>query len=235
MAFRAKAAAFCFVGALFLRAEVSVDVRHDHLRKEGHGRLTATDEGLAYAEDTGKKDHSWSVKWNDVQQLFGGAKEIRVVTYADSRWRLGADHVHTLEAVGDLQSIYAVARERLGTKFVEATAEEVGSPLWDAPVKLRKGFGGSEGVLAVGADVVAYRSKEKDESRTWRYADIDNVSSSGPFDLTFTTFERSKGSYGDRRSFSFQLKQPLDEKRYQALWRRLNESKQLDILKQVQE
>jgi hypothetical protein len=65
--------------------------------------------------------------------------------------------------------------------------------------------------------------------------DIDNVSSSGPFDLTITTFERAKLSYGDRKAFNFQLKQRIDERQYEALWRRLNQSKQLDYITAIKE
>jgi hypothetical protein len=36
--------------------------------------------------------------------------------------------------------------------------------------------------------------------------------------------------YGDRKGFNFQLKQPLDEARYNDLWLRLERSKGLQIL-----
>jgi hypothetical protein len=59
------------------------------------------------------------------------------------------------------------------------------------------------------------------------------VSSSGPFDLTITTFERDGGP-ADRRDFHFELKRALAEGEYQALWRRVNQAKGLQILGEMQ-
>ena len=108
-------------------------------------------------------------------------------------------------------------------RVVTALPEELLQPLWEVPVKLKRGFGGSEGVLSIGMAAIVYRSEEKDESRTWQMSDVDNISTSGPFDFTIATFEG--------RSYAFQLKRPIDERQYQALWRRLNASKQTEVLR----
>jgi hypothetical protein len=225
MAFRVEAAALCLMIGVRLNADVTLPVRHDHLRGAGAGRLAATAEALEFSEDTGKKDHSWRLKWDDIQQLWIGAREIRVLTYADLRWKLGADREHRLEAEKGttFESLTGYARERMDRRVVTAVAEDVQQPLWEVPVKLKKGFGGSEGLLAIGTAAIVYRSDETDESRTWQITDIDNIGTSGPFDFTITTFEG--------RSYDFQLKRPLDERQYQALWRRLNASKQAEVLR----
>lgn len=89
---------------------------------------------------------------------------------------------------------------------------------------------GSEGALLVGADRIVYRTSRQGDSRTWRYSDIENISTSGPFQLTITTFERDKFHYGNYKGFNFQLKEALDEARYDELWRRLNQSKGLKLI-----
>lgn len=74
------------------------------------------------------------------------------------------------------------------------------------------------------SDVRACQSggnSEAARSRTWRIQDLENVSSSDPFDLTVTTHERE---------FRFQLKQALNEARYQELWLRVNRVRGLQIL-----
>jgi len=83
---------------------------------------------------------------------------------------------------------------------VAAIAEDVPGA-WSIPVK--------RGAIAFGADAIVYSTKTPGESRTWRYSDIDTVSSSGLFELTVTTLEKT---------FHFQLKQPLAEARYDELW-----------------
>jgi len=84
--------------------------------------------------------------------------------------------------------------------------------------------------LQVGPDAIVYTSAGKANSRTWRYEDIENIASAGPFQLTITTFERAKTHYGDLKGFNFELKQRLEEARYNELWLRLNQSKGLKIL-----
>ena len=221
-------------------AERTVEVRHDHLRPrtEGAGTLTIGESGISY-DETGKKaeKHQWTVPWNDIQQVWISPSELRVLSYADTWWKLGADREFRLKAAPEqtFESLYPELRQKLAEKVTAAFASDGAGVLWDLPVKLRKRFGGSEGILRVSETTVSYRSKEKAESRTWSLTDIENVSSSGPFDLTITTYERSKLDYGDRRAFNFQLKQRLDERRYQTLWRRLNQSKQLDYITSIQE
>jgi hypothetical protein len=189
--------------------------------------------------ETGKKaqKHQWTLPWNDIQQVWISPSEIRVLSYADTWWKLGADREFRLKAAPEqtFESVYPELRRKLAEKVTAAFASDSAVVLWELPVKLRKRFGGSEGILQVSETTVSYRSKEKAESRTWSLTDIDNVSSSGPFDLTITTYERSRLDYGDRRTFNFQLKQRLDERRYQMLWRRLNQSKQLDYITSTQE
>ena len=77
---------------------------------------------------------------------------------------------------------------------------------------------GSEGTLTFGADAVIYSTAAKEDSRTWRYGDIDNISSSGPFQLTVTTFEREKYNYGDRKGLNFELKERISEATYHEIW-----------------
>ena len=47
---------------------------------------------------------------------------------------------------------------------------------------------------------------------------FENISSSGPFELTIVTFERARLHYGDRKQLNFQLKEVLSEDRYNELW-----------------
>ncbi len=46
-------------------------------------------------------------------------------------------------------------------------------------------------MIQVGAMRLSYKSAKQGESRTWRYKDIDSISTSGPFQLTVTTFEHA--------------------------------------------
>jgi hypothetical protein len=181
---------------------------------------------------TPKHPDAWRWNYQDIQQLKVEPKSLTVLTYKDNKWKLGADRRYEFDLISGktFEDAYNVLKGRLDQRFVAAIADSPDSMLWEIPVKHLHGFGGDEGVLQVGPDEIVYKSAKSDESRTWRYEDIENISSSGPFQLTITSFERARMHYGSRKGFEFQLKQRLEEARYNDLWLRLNQSKGLKIL-----
>ena len=64
-------------------------------------------------------------------------------------------------------------------------------------------------MLSFAPDGVTYSTPAKNQARAWTYDDIANISTSGPFQLTIETLEKT---------FQFQLKQPISEARYNELW-----------------
>lgn len=207
------------------------------------GALTITDKGVSFEESYAEKKkpkhpHAWTWAYQDIQQLEIAPREVRVLTYKDNRWKLGADREYRFDLLPSEDSFagaYQLLKDRLDQRFVAALADKEIQALWVIPVKLQGRIQGSEGVLQVGADRIVYSTDKKDTSRTWRYEDIENISSSGPFQLTLTTYERATAHYGNLKGFNFQLKKRLDEKKYNALWRRLNQEKGLDLLTAYQE
>ncbi len=207
---------------------------HDHLRKSGPGTLVIDDKGVAFEEKRGK--HAWRWSYSDIQQLKLSPGKLEVLTYRDDKWKLGADRSYEFKVAGDsLREAYQFLKDRLDQRFVAALADTQAEPLWEIPVKHRLRFSGSAGALRFGNDVVVYSTGKRNQSRTWRWDDIENISSSGPFELTITTFERARLHYGDRKGFNFQLKQPLDEARYNQVWQRVNQRKGLAILNSYRE
>jgi len=198
-------------------------VRHDHIPKSCAGVLTIDERGVTYHEG---KRHPRNRTWDyaNIQQFELSAKRIRILTYSDNRWKLGADREYTFTALdgSDFTSAYALLKDRLDQRFVAELADDGVQPMWEIPVKHLGRISGSEGLLIVGAARIVYQTGRKDDARTWRYGDIDNLSTSGPLNLTLTTFERARSHYGNRKDFNFQLKEPLDERKYDELWRRLN-------------
>jgi len=178
-------------------------VRHEHWHDRCNGVLTVDEKGVSFA---GEKKHAWSWQYRDIQQLTLSADTVSVLTYEDRTYRF-TGKVPAME-------LYALLKDRLDQRFVAALDRETSSPAWTFPVKLcvRKS---SEGTLTFDANAVTYSTPAKDSSRTWRYSDIDNISSSGPFQLTITTFERG---LGDRRSFDFALKERMSETTYNVIW-----------------
>ncbi|HLM99317.1 MAG TPA: hypothetical protein VK335_08560 [Bryobacteraceae bacterium] len=254
MEFRAEKRAIAFIGgllllqAMFAQQSFQYEAWHGHsrpphIRKAGGlGTLTISDTGVSFQEKyrdakTPKHPHAWHWDYQDIQQLKISPKTVTVLTYKDNKWKLGADREYEFDLVSDdsFENVYQVLKARLDQRFVAVIADRPATVLWEIPAKHLTGFGGDEGVLQVSANEIVYKSAKKGESRTWRYEDIDNVSSSGPFAFTITTFERARLDYGSRKQFNFELKQRLEEARYDDLWLRLNRSKGLQILTSYRE
>ena len=223
--------------------DLHYEVWHGHalppyLKKAGNmGTLSITEAGVSF-EETYKNGarpahpHAWRWDYQDIQQLKIDSKSLTVLTYKDNKWKLGADREYRFDLHGDktFEDAWQRLKGRLDQRLVTAIPDHLSNILWEIPVKHLLRFGGDEGVLLVGPDTIVYQSANKAESRTWRYEDIENISSSGPFDLTLTTFERAKTHYGNLKGFNFTLKRRLEETRYNELWLRLNQSRGLKIL-----
>ena len=234
--------------ASFAQQEFRYEVWHGHsrpphIKRAGNmGALAITESGISFEETykDGKKPkypHAWRWVYQDIQQLKMAPKSLTVLTYKDNKWKMGADREYQFDLVGDktFADAYQFLKGRLDQRLVAAIPDHLSSILWEIPVKHLLRFGGDEGVLQVGPDAIVYTSADKTDSRTWRYEDIENMSSAGPFQLTITTFERAKTHYGDLKGFNFELKQRLEEARYNELWLRLNQSKGLKILNSYRE
>jgi hypothetical protein len=242
MEFRSQKAIGALVAVVLAAAPLALGeppyryaARHAHLRKGGGGELLIDDKGVSF-EETGKKakksTHAWRWAYGDIQQLEMAPKTLRVLTYKDNKWKLGADREYRFDLTGgeSFTGAYAFLKDRLDQRFVAVLPDAAVQAKWELPVKHLLRLGGSEGVLGFGEDRVVYTTDRKDESRTWRYADIENVSSSGPYQVTITTYERALSHYGNLKGFNFQLKRRLDEARYNELWMKVNQAKGLKIL-----
>jgi alpha-beta hydrolase superfamily lysophospholipase len=202
-------------------------VRHQHLRNGAMGTLRVTADSISFDERDKKgrvTPHSRQWKYDDIQQLTLSTKTLRILTYEDQRWQLGRDREFVFDHLPEamVSELYGAWRDRLDARFVAAMADDQTHPDWQLPVKLLHGRSGSQGVLGFGADRIVYQTAQGEESRTWRLSDLENVSSSGAFDLTLTAHEGE---------FRFQLKQGLTEQQYDRLWRQISRLNGLSMLK----
>jgi hypothetical protein len=205
MAFGKAASCLILAGAMWAQG-AQFTVRHAHLRKGCAGVMTVDEQGVSF---TGAKKHAWAWRYQDIQELTLAPGSIHILTYKDGKLRLGADRGYEFTGKIPVQELYALLRGRMDQRFVAKVGQASGLPSWSLPVKHLGPVIGSEGTLAFGADAIVYSTAARAESRTWRYSDIENISSSGPFQLTITTLEKG---------FNFQLEQPITEARYNQLW-----------------
>ena len=229
-------------------AELRYEVRHHRALKDHTGVLTINEKGVGYQqvipEGKRKKNPKKPPKlenvqfaYQDIQELWVSADKLALVTYKDRKWLLGVDKEFEffLPSGQSFEAAYTMLKDKLDRRFVAAVADSQPGMLWELPVKLQGTIQGSEGVLQVGPDRIVYKTDRPRQSRTWRYQDIENVSTSDRYQLTLTTYERAKTHYGSMKGFNFQLKQPLSEKQFELLWKRLNQDKGLQFLTSIEE
>ena len=174
-------------------------LRHQHVHGECAGILTVDQSGVSFA---GPKGHAWKWPLLEIQQLKISPDGVSVLTYVHDRRFVFAGAAPAAELV-------AMLRDRLGAKLVAAIAVPESGALMIAARELHPE---SQGTLAIGGASIAYQAAAPGESRTWRFVDIETLSSSGEFELTIRTLERT---------FHFQLKEPLAEGRFDAIWMEL--------------
>ena len=174
--------------------------------KKHAGVLTVDESGVSYA---GAKAQRWTWKYQDIQRLTLSPDRVAVLTYEDNRYLLGADRRYEFTGKIPALELYDLLKGRLDQRFVAALAENTFPARFSVPAKHLLPITGSEGALLFGADAIAWSTATKDDSRTWRYQDVASIASSGPFDFSITTLEKT---------FHFQLKQPLAEPRYNEIW-----------------
>ena len=221
--------------ALPLAAE-SYQVRRDHWRKSCAGTLSIGKDSIVFDERTpvkkGKMPHHFEWRFAEIQQLLIEPRRVKVLTYEDVGKKFGMDRQYTFALRGDasFETAYGRLKNQLDQRFVSAIPDSSVKPVWQIAVKHELGYKGSQGTLSIGEDRIVYRTENPKDSRTWRYADIENISMEGPFQLTLTTFERERTHYGNRKGFNFQLKEALSEARFNDLWLRLEQGRSHGIL-----
>jgi hypothetical protein len=236
MAFRSEAAIGAFLilalGIPLAAEPLVFQVRHRHVHNGTEGILRVSDDGIAFEESGKHKEHSRQWRFEDIEQITLSSEELRIMTYENRKWRFGGDREFVFDHLPTNAGaeLYPIFSQRLDQRFVAALADDQVKASWGAPAKLLRWKGGSQGNIVVGSDRVIFRADSPQQSRSWRIGDIDNVSSSGPFDLTITTFERAGTNYAGRKDFHFALKRPLAEAEYNALWAKVNQAKGLKIL-----
>lgn len=231
--------------------ELRYEVRHERAFRGDHrGSLIVDDEGISYEQALSEKQKTKVVDgkhpkfekerflYEEIQQLWISPEKLVLVTYKDRKWLGGIDKEFEFFPAVKGQSfepIYVRLKGKLDQRLTSAVADSPLDPEWALPVKLLGTIQGSQGVLQISSDRIVYKTAHRGASRTWRYEDIENISTSGPFQLTLTSFERAKTHYGSLRGFNFQLKRKLDEKQFDLLWKRLNREKGLTFLRSMEE
>jgi len=205
--------------------EVRFPVLHDRLLRDRIGELVFGETGIEYRAEKEKYARTW--KYEDIQQLgLLSPREITILTYEDSRWKLGKDLFYrfTITSGEITPALWTRLQAKLKRPVVSALVPPDIVSKFTIPVKHLLGFRGTQGTLEIGDEYVIYRTDVPKDSRIWRYQDISSVGTTGPYQLRLTSMDRADGEFGGERNFVFSLKERLAPEAYDFIWWKINGS-----------
>lgn len=212
--------------------QLVLSVRHDHGWGSCSGTLTLDDQGVRYETTHSKDARNWA--YDEVQQFqVEEGRHLKILTYEDRKWRFGADKSFEFdwqESESTPEQVYRFLEARVRRPIAAwLHPTEVGDVRYEFPVKHLGTLSGQQGHLFFTDRWVVLQAAQGTDAtgrnRTWRYSDLESISSSGPYELALTTYEQQRFHYASRHVYRFQLKEPIAPENYDALWRFVNRKK----------
>jgi hypothetical protein len=199
-------------------------VEHQHALRNCRGKLIITPDSIEYQSDHKEDSRIW--RYLEIRQIkVVSPIRLEITGYEDQKRMLGRDRVFKFTLFNGQISTAISALFIEKTKYPVATSlmpETPELPRQEIAVKHLHTFGGCEGVLKVYADRLLYQSADKTEnSRYWRWSDIQSISRSSPYQFSVLSYEPKFG--GPTKSFNFALKEKMDEAVYDYLWGKVNQ------------
>jgi len=215
-------------GILFLSStlqaqEVRFPVRHDRLLRDRTGELIFGETGIEYKTKAKGDSRTW--KYEDIQQLgLLSPKEITIVSYEDSKWKLGKDLFYRFTiTTGEIApTLWTQFQAKLKRPVVSALIPPGIAPKFTIPVKHLRGFSGTQGMLEIGDEYIIYKTAVPKDSRIWSYLNISSVGTTGPYQMRLTSMDRAENESGGERNFVFSLKERLAPEVYDFVWWKIN-------------
>ncbi|MBI4463226.1 MAG: hypothetical protein HY647_00845, partial [Acidobacteria bacterium] len=154
--------------------QIVLKVRHDHAFGSCRGTLSFDAFGVQYETDHKKDARRWA--YEDIKQFqVENSSRIKVYTYEDRKWRLGADKTFEFQWEDKeiaAQEVYQFLQKRTERPIAAGLVpSEIGPVLFEFPVKHLGS--GSQGQLKFTDSQVVFEAEKEEASRTWRYEDLE--------------------------------------------------------------
>jgi hypothetical protein len=185
-----------------------------------HGTLAFTTEGIAFQAADAKKARQWP--YRELKQVrVVSSREIALDTFDDGGWwRCGADKTVEFKVTdGAIDSrLVAHLLEHVQRPVSSAVMPAgLGEPSVRVAAKHLRGTKGTQGTLVVYPFGLAYETDAEGGSRYWRPGDLESILRTSPRSLLIDVYES-----GGVRPFAFELKEPLPDEAFDAIWDQVN-------------
>jgi hypothetical protein len=165
------------------------------------GILRIDSKGIEFQPMAGTSTH-WG--FPEIKDLDLQKNRMVLVGYDNRKWDIPGTRRFELEFKKEITPADAAS---LAAEIGRPVRNRVPDP--DAPaitviaVRRNEHFGGSNGVLRIRQDGIDYVTAQPEQSRSWRWLDLQTLSSPDPYHLFV---------FGYRDSYAFDLKEPLSRK-----------------------
>lgn len=184
------------------------DVKLNRFPKSTRGTITISAGGVDFRPAKGEPFH-WA--FEDIRTVdLSNARRLSLVTYQNRRWHVPGDRPFAFDLETPVPPDVAAELVRLvGKPAVNGVPSPQPSALAAIGARHVTRAGGSEGVLRFSDSGIIYVAAKANDSRSWRWADIQAVAHPEPYRLRVV---------GYLETFDFELKQSLPSDLFDRMW-----------------
>ncbi len=165
---------------------------------KAHGTLAIDEKGVEFRSSDG---HVQRWTFEDIHTAFLGPRRLDLETYLNRSWRRPGEQRFRFDLTDAMPPAVAAALAvRIARPIQNADPDPNAPAIASIPVRHRTLTGGTNGVLRFRSGGIDYVTGARDDSRSWRWADLQTLSDPDPYHLFI---------FGYRDTYSFDLKAPL--------------------------
>jgi hypothetical protein len=184
------------------------DAKLNRFPKSTRGSITISAEGLDFHPTKGEPVH-WPFENIRTVDL-PSSRKLSLVTYENRRWHLPGDRPFDFELKNAMPPEVAAELVRfVGKPAVNGVPVSNVASFATIAARHPTRTGGSSGVLRFRDDGIDYLAAKGNDSRSWRWADIQTIAHPEPYRLRI-------GGYLE--TFDFDLKHSLDKDVFDRVW-----------------
>lgn len=186
-------------------------VRHLHTFGSCQGKLVVGENDIRYDTTFRQDARIWS--YTQIRHVErGDPRHLSILTYEDQTLQLGRDRPFNFEFLdGNVSDeLFNFVATRAGRREPPKPPAVPPGGRYEIAVKHLHLWGGCEGTLKIGPDLIEYMTPREKDRRLWKYLDIKQIASEGAYRLSLQTYEDQMLLLGRDKVFEFQLKEPLE-------------------------
>jgi hypothetical protein len=179
---------------------------HRSLNKALSGTLVIDSDGIEF--QSAKLKQRWA--FIDIHTFDVDSHDLTLWTYQTRHWHEPGERPFRFTLIAAIPpDVAAQLLQRVKKPVRNSLPVSEFKPVAEIPAHRRTFFGGSNGTLRFKEDGIDYVTEEHQDSRTWRWSDIQTIANPTPYELRVTAY---------REIVEFDLKEVLPRALFERMW-----------------